>query len=143
LSHPRVDHRVPRPRQRATAGGIQLPRLDGRTVSARRYRDLVIAFEAEVGVGSLTESEKSLIRQAAALTLRAEELQSALVLGADIDTDLLVRLSGTAKRILGSIGAKADKNKPDGSADLMSYVASRAAQPADEAEAVDEAVAES
>jgi hypothetical protein len=112
LSHPRVDNRVPRPRQRATAGGIQLPRLDGRTVNARRYRDLVIAFEAEVGVGSLTESEKSLIRQAAALTLRAEELQSALVLGEDIDTDLLVRLSGTAKRILLSIGAKGDKRKP-------------------------------
>lgn len=126
MPHPRrVDHRVPRPRQRATAGGIQLPRLDGRTVSARRYRDLVVAFEHEVGIGSLTESEKSLIRQAAALTLRAEELQSALVLGADIDTDLLVRLSGTAKRILASIGAKATRKPADGQNEISTYLANK------------------
>jgi hypothetical protein len=87
LLNPAARHRI-----RRTAGGIQLPRIDGRTVSARRYRDLVIAYEAEVG-GVLSESERATIQQAAALTLRAEELQADLVLGKPIDNDLLVRLT--------------------------------------------------
>jgi len=140
LKHARVDNRVPRPRQRSTPGGTPLPRLDGRTVSARRYRDLVIAFEAEVG-GPLSESERAMIKQAAAMTLQAEQLQTDLILGNPIDNDLLVRLSGTAKRILSSISGKAGERRPAGP-DLQSYLASRAAQPAaDDADAVNDEVA--
>jgi hypothetical protein len=101
----------PRPhrRERRTNSGIPLPRAaDGRSVRARRFRDLVVAFELEVG-GVLTESERAMIKQAAALTLRAEELQGDMILGKEIDNDLLIRLTGTARRILGSIGAKSDK----------------------------------
>jgi hypothetical protein len=101
-------------RERRTSSGIPLPRAaDGRSVNARRFRDLVVAFEAEVGA-VLTESERALVKQAAALTLRAEELQGDLILGKEIDNDLLIRLTGTARRILGGIGAKATKNKPAG-----------------------------
>jgi hypothetical protein len=113
-----------------------LPRLDGGTVSARRYRDLVCAFEAEVGGGAaLTESERATIQQAAAITLRAEELQSALVLGKPIDSDLLVRLTGTARRLLNGIKGKAEDRRPAGP-DLASYLAQAypraAAEPADD-----------
>jgi hypothetical protein len=38
--------------------GIELPRTDGRTVAARRFRSLVEAFEAELG-GQLSEVDKS------------------------------------------------------------------------------------
>jgi hypothetical protein len=43
--------------------------VDGRTASARRYRDLCRAFEEELG-GSLTEVELGLVKQAATLIRR-------------------------------------------------------------------------
>jgi hypothetical protein len=134
LLNPAARHRI-----RRTAGGIQLPRIDGRTVSARRYRDLVVAFETEVGGGAaLTESERSTIQQAAAIALRAEELQADLVLGKPIDSDLLVRLTGTARRLLNGIKGKADDRRPAGSDDLQSYLARTYPAKADD-EAADDA----
>lgn len=118
----------PRPhrRERRTNSGIPLPRVaDGRCVAARRFRDLIVAFELEVG-GVLTESERAIIKQAAALTLRAEELQGDLITGKEIDNDLLIRLTGTARRILGSIGVKADKkHAASGHDPLAAHIAAR------------------
>jgi hypothetical protein len=113
-------------RERRTTSGIPLPRAaDGRSVRARRFRDLVVAFELEVG-GVLTESERAMIKQAAALTLRAEELQGDLILGKEIDNDLLIRLTGTARRILGSIGAKSDKRQAASGHDaLAAHIAAK------------------
>lgn len=59
-----------RPRRPLT--GIELPRADGRTVAARRFRALVETFERDLG-GNLTAAEKSLVQQAAAIQLRAEQ----------------------------------------------------------------------
>ncbi|MFK4725386.1 hypothetical protein ABIE89_006486 [Bradyrhizobium niftali] len=87
-----------------------LQNVDGRSSSARRFRDLVRAYEAEVG-GDLTEVGRGLIRQAAALTFKAEKLQSDLVNGNPVDGDQLIRLTGTAKRILSALGEKAAKRR--------------------------------
>lgn len=103
-------------------------RPDGRTTSARRFTALVAAFTSEIG-GTLTESESGLVRQAAALALRCEDLQAAIVRGEVIDDDLLVRISGTAKRLLGAIGAK---TKPTGGGAFQEYLAKHAAQAADD-----------
>ena len=48
-----------------------LPGVDGRSATARRFRYICAAYEAEAG-GNVTEVERDLIRQAAGLTLRAE-----------------------------------------------------------------------
>jgi hypothetical protein len=77
-----------RPRQ--TSDGIELPRAaDGRTLASRRFRSLCDAFAAEFG-GQLTEVDRGLIAQAAGLTLRAEQLQTAIVRGQDVSNDELV-----------------------------------------------------
>jgi hypothetical protein len=138
----------PRPhrRERRTNSGIPLPRVaDGRCVAARRFRGLIEAFELEVG-GVLTESERAMIKQAAALTLRAEELQGDLITGKEIDNDLLIRLTGTARRILGSIGVKADKkHAASGHDPLAAHIAAkygdRTHAPPDIEDDVDESVA--
>jgi hypothetical protein len=88
-----------------------LQNVDGRSSSARRFRDLVVAFEAEIG-GELTEVERGLVRQAAALTMRAEQLQADIINNVPVDSDALIRISSTAKRILGAIGERAGKRKP-------------------------------
>jgi len=46
-------------------GSSRPANVDGRSAYARRFRDLVRAFEAEVG-GTLSELERGLVRQAAA-----------------------------------------------------------------------------
>jgi hypothetical protein len=90
-----------------------LPGVDGRSSTARRFRDICRNYEIEAG-GDITEVERDLIRQAAGLTLRAEQLQAAMVRGETVDNDQLIRLSSTAKRLLEAIRSKAEKKKPAG-----------------------------
>jgi hypothetical protein len=100
-------------RSEVSNGTRLLQNVDGRSSSARRFRDLVSAFEQEVG-GVLTEADRGLIRQAASLQLKGEMLQAALVRGEDVDADQIIRIAGTSRRILSSIAGKAAKNKPAG-----------------------------
>jgi hypothetical protein len=120
-----------RPRRTRT-GGVPLPRADGRTIRSRRFRDLVEAYSSELG-GELTEAERSLVQQAAAVQIQCEELQRALVEGSDVDSDMLIRLSSEHRRLLAGLGAKAEKAKPSGPT-LADFLAARAAQ-ADEDDA--------
>jgi hypothetical protein len=97
---------------------------DGRSSGARRYRAIVAAFTAEIG-GNLTEAEQGLVNQAATLTLRAEQLAADVINGTPVDDDQLIRISGTAKRLLGAISAKAVDRKPAAQT-LAEYMASKA-----------------
>jgi hypothetical protein len=57
-----------------------------------------------------------LIRQAAGLTLRTEQMQAAIVRGEAVDNDQLIRLSSTAKRVLEAIrcqGRQAQAGRAD------------------------------
>lgn len=79
--------------------GNALPRPDGRTLPARRYRQLLREFEAELG-GNLSAIDKALLGQAAALVVRSEAIQTAIVAGHAADTDEAVRLASESRRIL-------------------------------------------
>jgi hypothetical protein len=85
--------------------------VDGRSASARRFRDIVAAYEAEAG-SHVSAVERDLIRQAAGLTLRAEQMQAVIVRGEPVNNDELVRISSTAKRLLETIRTRAANNKP-------------------------------
>jgi hypothetical protein len=118
-------------RSRISNRSRMLPGVDGRSSAARRFRDICANYEAEAG-GNVTEVERDLIRQAAGLTLRAEQLQGAIVRGEPISNDELVRISSTAKRLLETIRGKADKRKPAGPS-LREYIASKYGSPPAEA----------
>jgi hypothetical protein len=120
-------------RSEVSNGTRLLQNVDGRSSSARRFRDLVRAFELEVG-GVLTEADRGLIRQAASLQLKGEMLQAALVRGEDVDADQIIRIAGTSRRILGAISAKAAKRKPQGQDMLQAYLAEHYSAPDDVAE---------
>jgi hypothetical protein len=63
----------------APVPGSKLRRgVDGRTVAARRFRALVADLATDCGERGLSAADLALIRQAAALTVRSEELQAAL-----------------------------------------------------------------
>jgi hypothetical protein len=98
-----------RPRRES---GAELPRPDGRTLAAKRYRQLVDQFTAEIGA-PLSAIEGALVGQAAALVVRSEIIQTVIIAGQATDTDEAVRLASESRRILNSLRARAAaKNKP-------------------------------
>jgi hypothetical protein len=126
IPHQHLIRKSTQNRSAITNGSRLLEGIDGRSPLARRFRDLIKAYEAETG-GNLTEVERGLIKQGAALTIRAEQLQADIVNGKPVDSDALIRLSSTAKRILGAISAKAAKRKP-AAPTLQDHIARRAAE---------------
>jgi hypothetical protein len=115
----------PPARRYRTAGGIELPRIDARLVNSKRFRQLCEAFEAELG-GNLNVIEQGLVTQACSLQIRIEALQSAIVAGADVDADQIIRLSSEHRRLLTSLRGKAARRQPPAPT-LQDHLARRAA----------------
>src|SRR5260370_9974395 len=99
-------------RSKVSNGTRLFANTDGRTSSARRFRDLVQSFEAEFD-GALCEADRSLIRQAATLLLKSEQMQEAVVRGESVGSDALIRMASTANRVLVPITPKSAKPKPE------------------------------
>jgi hypothetical protein len=97
-----------------TNGNRLLPGIDGRSKSARRYRDLIRAYAGDLGgEANLTEIQRSAVRQAAALTVQSESMQAQIIRGEMVDADQLVRVSNLLARMLKSMGvAKGGKTPP-------------------------------
>jgi protein-tyrosine-phosphatase len=111
-----------------------MPReADGRTIQARRYKQLVQAYSAELG-DSLTEADRGMVASAAAIAVRIEKLRSDIVRGLDVAEDAIIRLSSEHRRLLVSLRAKADKRKPAGDAALREHLARYAAPATTEGE---------
>jgi hypothetical protein len=95
-----------RTRAKLTNGSL-LPRgLDGRSAPARRYRDLILQFSHGIAGergAPLNPAELALVKQAAAITVRAEALQAAIVRGEPVSDEDVVRLSNSAIRILTAV----------------------------------------
>lgn len=85
-------------RSRVSNGTKLLAGVDGRSPLARRFRDIIRSYEAEFEVAS--DFDKDLIRQAAFLVIRIEDLQSKHLQGHEIKDDDVVRLTGKLQRNL-------------------------------------------
>ncbi|WP_425907605.1 hypothetical protein [Nitrobacter sp. TKz-YC02] len=117
---------------RKTASGISLPRFDARTRSSRRYLELVQAFESELGY-ELTEADRVMVKQAASLSLQAEQIETSVVQGLPVDPDLSIRLTSEVRRILAGLKTKAAKHTPSNVLTPLQYAARKAAEKAAEA----------
>lgn len=94
-------------RSRVTNGKDLLANVDGRTAAVRRYRDLCISLADDLGGATeLTEAQSALVRQAAAMIVQSERLQSAVLRGELVDCEQLTRLANAATRILSRLGIK-------------------------------------
>jgi hypothetical protein len=79
--------------------------VDGRSIWARRFRDLCQSFAEDAGgMEALTAMKLALIRRAASITIASEKLEARLAAGEPIDPDLLSRLSGQLHRIGETLG---------------------------------------
>ena len=82
--------------------------VDGRSATARRFKQLVASFSADLG-SDLTEAERALVRQAATVTVMAEQWRRKILASADPsddDSDAVVRLSNASVRLLNALSAQ-------------------------------------
>ena len=92
-------------RSRVSNGHDLLPGIDGRSTVARRYRDIVGAILVDQGGADLcSESRLQLIRRFAAAAVLAEQLESRLANGEQIQIAEHAALSSTLVRLASRIG---------------------------------------
>jgi hypothetical protein len=119
--------RPPATRAAISNGKHMLPGIDGRSAAARRYRDLVADLADDLGgIASLSAADLALVRQAAACTMQAEQLQAAIVNGKPVDSNLLVRVSNTLARTMAALQRKSRKTA---GRSIKDYLAARATSP--------------
>ena len=82
-------------------------RIDGRTLLARRFRELTAAYTSDLG-GDLSEAENQLVRRAATLSMRAELAETKLAAQQfdDLDFDEFLSLCNVLRRLLVTLGLK-------------------------------------
>jgi hypothetical protein len=93
-------------RSRISNGHDVLPDVDGRSVIARRYRDIANAIfvDQSGGADQCSEARKQLIRRFAAAAVLAEQMESRLANGEQINIQEHATLSSTLVRLAQRIG---------------------------------------
>jgi hypothetical protein len=94
-------------RSRVINGRDVLPNVDGRSIIARRFRDIVNAMIADHGsADQCSESRMQLIRRFAAAAVLAEQMEAVLANANSIDIREHALLCSTMVRIARQIGVK-------------------------------------
>ncbi len=97
--------RKPTARARVSNGRDVLPNVDGRSLIARRYRDIADAILVDQGgAARCSESRVQLVRRFAAASVLAEQLEARLANGEQIDIAEHATLSSTLVRLAQRIG---------------------------------------
>jgi hypothetical protein len=127
-----VASRAPTTRSRITNGKQMLAGIDGRSAEARRYRDLAMSFADDLGGAAvLTEAQRALVFQAAALSVQSEKLQAAMIRGEDVSDEQMTRVANSLSRLVGKlekVGLRRRSKAPAFSvADFLELKARRAA----------------
>jgi hypothetical protein len=88
-----------------TNGAALLPDVDGRSAIARRFKDITSAILADQGGAELcSESRLQLVRRSAAAAVLAEQMESRLANGEQIDIQEHALLCSTLTRLAQRIG---------------------------------------
>jgi hypothetical protein len=82
-----------------------LPGLDGRGPAARRFRDLIGAFVADMGgISNCSEIKLALLRRLAAASVLAEQIEAQALNGSEINLAEYCNLASTTVRISSRVG---------------------------------------
>lgn len=95
-------------RSRVSNGSSILPGVDGRSVWARRLRDLIGLHLSDLGGdGAVSEAERSIIRRVATLTVELERMEVGFAVAGQAQPDqleLYQRTANSLRRLLESVG---------------------------------------
>jgi hypothetical protein len=102
----RVASRSPTLRSKLSTGSKLLPMTDGRSATARRFKDLVEDIAADLGgKANLSEGQRQLIRRAAMLSAESERMEALAARGeAEFDIDLYGMICDRLGRLFGRLG---------------------------------------
>lgn len=91
-------------RSRLTNGSVLLSGVDGRSIWARRFRDLIEMHVEDLGGNdAVSAAERSIIRRASALTVELERMESRFALDGEASPEALDLYSRTAATCEGSL----------------------------------------
>ena len=100
-----VERRSSKQRSRMTNGTALLPDIDGRSAIARRFKDITSGILADQGgADQCSEGRLQLVRRFAAAAVLAEQLESRLANGEQIDIQKHALLCSTLTRLAQRIG---------------------------------------
>jgi hypothetical protein len=92
-------------RSRVTNHKDLLPKLDGRSSAARRFRDLVNSYIADMGgADQCSDIKLGLLRRLAAVTVQAELIEARMINGEAVDIGTLCTLASTTVRLSQRLG---------------------------------------
>jgi hypothetical protein len=84
---------------------LTLDHIDGRTLAARRARELIEALETDLGGGDrLTEGYRQLIKRAAVLGTYIESCEAMWLSGQNVDLPSYMSAVNVQRRVLATIG---------------------------------------
>jgi hypothetical protein len=120
--------KAPPPPQFSTrkgTGAVMLAGIDGRSLMARRFREIVTSIESDLG-GELTEAQRHLVARAATLAIWCEQRESDLGEGKDFDAGQYSTVANAMRRLLSDLGL--ERRCRDVTPTLDQYLAGKAAQ---------------
>lgn len=109
-------------RSRVSNGKDVLPGVDGRSLIARRYYDILAELSGDQG-GGMSEARKQLCRRFAAASVLAEQMEARMARGEKIDLAEHALLSSTLVRLASRIGV--DRRARNVTPALKDYLASK------------------
>jgi hypothetical protein len=92
------------------ANGYVLDGVDGRTATARRFRELYTGMEAELG--DLAEAQKAMLARACTLCIWCEDQEAAMAKGEGFNAEVYSTVSNTLRRLMADLGVKATERAP-------------------------------
>lgn len=120
--------KAPPPPQFSTrkgTGAVMLAGIDGRSLMARRFREIYTGIETDLG-GDLTEAQRHLTARAATLAIWCEQRESELGEGSDFDAGQYATIANALRRLLADLGL--ERRLRDVTPSLDQYLAGKAAQ---------------
>jgi hypothetical protein len=138
IKHAKSELREPqKARSRVSNHADLLPAIvDGRSAPARRFRDLVNAYVADMGgLDRCSEIKLGLMRRLAATTVQAEMLEARMVNGEAVDIASLCTLASTTVRLSQRLGL--ERRARTVTPSLNQYLAGRTAPTDGDADSID------
>lgn len=111
-------------RSRVTNGSASLPGVDGRSATARRYRDLIEALMSEQP-HPVSEAVKLQVRAAASMQVHVEDLTARMARGEQVPAEEMTRAANGAIRALASLSRRLPARKRPSGAAVASYLQNR------------------
>jgi hypothetical protein len=103
-------------------GSSLLSGVDGRTLQARRFKEIFTNLAQDMG-GDPTEAQKAIAARAATLAVWCEQAEAEFANGGELDVLAYATVSNAMRRLLSDLGL--ERRAKDVTPDLASYIAAK------------------